>query len=59
MELIIAAPAPAPMPPRRKRDRRRTLTRIDQRSRLGKRIRELTNLFAAALGVDPVTIPET
>jgi hypothetical protein len=54
MELITAsAPEPKSPPPRRRRDRRRTLTRIDQRSRLGKRIRELTNLFSAALGVDP------
>jgi hypothetical protein len=53
MELITAAPEPKSPPPRRKRDRRRTLTRIDQRSRLGKRIRELTILFSGALGVDP------
>jgi hypothetical protein len=33
-----------------KRDRRLTLTRIDKRGRLGKRIRELTEMFAAAIG---------
>ena len=33
-----------------KRDRRLTLTRIDKRGRLGKRITELTAIFAAALG---------
>ena len=42
----VHEPKPQPQPPRRKRDRRRTLTKIDQRSRLGKRIRELTTLFA-------------
>jgi hypothetical protein len=56
MELIAASAAPSPMPPRRKRDRRRTLTKIDQRSRLGKRIRELTVLFSGALGGDPSSI---
>jgi hypothetical protein len=50
LELNSAVQEPKPQPPRRKRDRRRTLTRIDQRSRLGKRIRELTILFAGALG---------
>ena len=50
LELITAAPEPKSPPPRRKRDRRRTLTRIDRRSRLGKRIDELTILFAGALG---------
>jgi len=59
-ELITAPPEPkpelitAPRPkPRRKRDRRRTLTQIDMRSRLGKRIAELKNLFTAATGNDP------
>ena len=33
-----------------KRDRRLTLTRIDKRGRLGKRIVELTAIFAAAVG---------
>ena len=33
-----------------KRDRRLTLTRIDKRGRLGKRITELTAIFAAAVG---------
>jgi hypothetical protein len=33
-----------------KRDRRLTLTRIDRRGRLGKRIAELTAMFAAAVG---------
>jgi hypothetical protein len=47
-ELIIAASEP--QPPRRKRDRRRSLTRIDMRSRLGKRIAELSLVFAGALG---------
>jgi hypothetical protein len=50
LELITAALEPKSPPPRRKRDRRRTLTRIDQRSRLGKRIAELKLLFAGALG---------
>jgi hypothetical protein len=45
-------PTPSPTPPRRKRDRRRTLTKIDMRSRLGKRIAELTTLYSAALGGD-------
>ena len=35
-----------------KRDRRLTLTKIDKRGRLGKRIAELTEMFAAAIGVD-------
>ena len=48
----VVEPKAQPQPPRRKRDRRRTLTKIDQRSRLGKRIRELTTLFAGALGGD-------
>jgi hypothetical protein len=55
-ELITSAPeliTPKSPAPRRKRDRRRTLTRIDQRSRLGKRIRELVNLFTGATGGDP------
>jgi len=52
LELIAAAPEPKSPPPRRKRDRRRTLTKVDLRSRLGKRISELTILFSAALGVD-------
>jgi hypothetical protein len=33
-----------------KRDRRLTLTKVDRRSRLGIRIRELTDLFTAAIG---------
>jgi hypothetical protein len=33
-----------------KRDRRLTLTKIDRRGRLGKRIAELTAMFAAAVG---------
>jgi hypothetical protein len=33
-----------------KRDRRLTLTKIDKRGRLGKRIAELTEIFAAAIG---------
>jgi hypothetical protein len=33
-----------------KRDRRLTLTKIDRRGRLGKRVAELTAMFAAALG---------
>jgi hypothetical protein len=52
MELITASPTPKSPPPRRKRDRRRTLTKIDMRSRLGKRIAELTTLYSAALGGD-------
>jgi hypothetical protein len=51
-------PTPTPTPPRRKRDRRRTLTRIDQRSRLGKRIAELKLLFSGALGGDPSPVRE-
>jgi hypothetical protein len=58
MELITSAPelisaVPEPQPPRRrKRVRRRTLTRIDMRGRLGKRIRELEILFSGASGGD-------
>src|ERR1700729_1516336 len=52
LELITAAPELKPQPPRRRRDRRRTLTKIDMRSRLGKRISELAALFAGALGGD-------
>jgi hypothetical protein len=33
-----------------KRDRRLTLTKIDRRGRLGKRVAELTAMFAAAVG---------
>jgi hypothetical protein len=33
-----------------KRDRRLTLTKIDKRGRLGKRVAELTAMFAAAVG---------
>jgi hypothetical protein len=56
-ELInTAASAPKSPAPRRKRDRRRTLTQIDKRSRLGKRIAELTNLFTGALGGEPSPI---
>jgi hypothetical protein len=33
-----------------KRDRRLTLTKIDKRGRLGKRVRELTAMFASAVG---------
>jgi hypothetical protein len=33
-----------------KRDRRLTLTKIDKRGRLGKRVAELTAIFAAAVG---------
>jgi hypothetical protein len=33
-----------------KRDRRLTLTKIDRRGRLGKRVAELTGMFAAAVG---------
>jgi hypothetical protein len=35
-----------------KRDRRRYLTQVDRRSRLGIRIRELTEMFTAAVGVE-------
>ena len=35
-----------------KRDRRLTLTKIDRRGRLGKRIAELTAVFAAAIARD-------
>jgi hypothetical protein len=35
-----------------KRDRRLTLTRIDKRGRLGKRIAELTEMFVDAIGVE-------
>jgi hypothetical protein len=45
-----------PEPPRRKRVRRRSLTKIDQRGRLGKRIAELTALFTGATGGDPSPI---
>ena len=45
----VHEPKPQPQPPRRKRDRRRTLTKIDQRSRLGKRPSvKLTTLFFAS-----------
>ena len=40
-----------------KRDRRLTLTRIDRRGRLGKRIAELTEMFAAAVGEDATPMP--
>ena len=33
-----------------KRDRRLTLTKIDKRGRLGKRVAELTAMFTAAVG---------
>jgi hypothetical protein len=50
LELITAAPEPSSQPPRhRKRDRRRSLTRIDMRSRLGK-LSELKLLFSGAIG---------
>jgi hypothetical protein len=39
-----------PTPPRRKRDRRLSLTKVDRRGRLGKRISELTATFTSALG---------
>lgn len=44
----ISAPQSANIAP--KRDRRLTLTKIDKRGRLGKRIAELTAMFAAAAG---------
>jgi hypothetical protein len=36
-----------------KRDRRRTLTKIDRRGRLGRRITELTDMFTAAVDEEP------
>jgi hypothetical protein len=44
----IYAPQSASIAP--KRDRRLTLTKIDRRGRLGKRVAELTAMFAAAVG---------
>jgi hypothetical protein len=43
----------APVP---KRDRRRTLTKIDKRLPLGKRIVELTAMFTAAVGEEPTPL---
>jgi hypothetical protein len=42
--------------PAPKRDRRRTLTKIDKRLPLGKRIVELTAMFIAALGEEPTPL---
>jgi hypothetical protein len=46
--------SPSPAPQRAavapKRDRRLTLTKIDKRGRLGKRVAELTAMFADAVG---------
>jgi hypothetical protein len=44
----VAGAATRPVAP--KRDRRLTLTKIDRRGRLGKRVAELTGMFAAAVG---------
>ena len=44
----LSAPQSATVAP--KRDRRLTLTKIDKRGRLGKRVAELTAMFAAAVG---------
>jgi hypothetical protein len=44
----ISAPQSANVAP--KRDRRLTLTKIDRRGRLGKRVAELVALFSAAVG---------
>jgi hypothetical protein len=49
----IIAKSPAAVVP--KRDRRRSLTRIDARSTLGKRIADLKALFTEALGADAMT----
>ena len=39
-----------------KRDRRLTLTKIDKRGRLGRRVAELTGMFLAALGGEPTPL---
>jgi hypothetical protein len=45
-----ASPPHQPVAIAPKRDRRLTLTKIDRRGRLGKRVAELTAMFAAAVG---------
>jgi hypothetical protein len=59
MDLISASQPSAdvsPLPSKQtttvapKRDRRLTLTKIDRRGRLGKRVAELTEMFATAVG---------
>jgi hypothetical protein len=61
MDLISANQYSAdvsPQPPKQsaavapKRDRRLTLTKIDKRGRLGKRVAELTEMFTAAVGIE-------
>jgi hypothetical protein len=42
--------------PAPKRDRRQTLTKIDKRLPLGKRIAELTSMFTAAVGGEPTPV---
>lgn len=56
LEAVQSTAGAAPLASRRadgnapKRDRRLTLTKIDRRGRLGKRVAELTAMFAAAVG---------
>jgi hypothetical protein len=49
---LVRRPDDCPAP---KRDRRLTLTRIDKRSRLGKRIGELTAMFTVAVCEEELT----
>jgi hypothetical protein len=48
--IVETTPAHQPVAVAPKRDRRLTLTKIDRRGRLGKRVAELTAMFAAAVG---------
>jgi hypothetical protein len=48
--IVETSPAHQPVAVAPKRDRRLTLTKIDRRGRLGKRVAELTAMFAAAVG---------
>jgi hypothetical protein len=47
---VLPTPKPQHAAVAPKRDRRHTLTKIDRRGRLGKRVAELTAMFAAAVG---------
>jgi hypothetical protein len=48
--IVETTPAHQPVAVAPKRDRRLTLTKIDRRGRLGKRVAELTAMFADAVG---------
>jgi hypothetical protein len=47
---VLPSPAPQRAAVAPKRDRRLTLTKIDKRGRFGKRVTELTAMFADAVG---------